>query len=677
MMKPKFLLIFILWPLFFQGQVQLDQIDFYQDIFDLKEAQVLSAKKDERFENIKKKKFEAVASSRISNIKDEALWLKLKLRPIKEEREVFYIYSNMPYFSLFQKTKGAWIETKNGLFEKARERENKRTKKFLPLKIEPGKENIIYLHLENSSFSKRAFKAGIASEKFYYQNLQKEADYNRPASIFSLVYFSGLLMVFIFITMMYLLVRESLYFYYMFYVFFQLLYALFSYSDHPLKFINLSWYFPKANIFLTEPIQFLFIGFYIFFIYKLLEMGKYRILGRVLKIFGKACFIYAGFSLVLFLFVNPDLRFFVFKINRAIVLPLNLILIIWILLKIKHRLINYFIIAHLFFFAGAVVSVFIYINDLYLIPENIFYFRNSPDIIFQAGLMGEVICFSFALSLRVRLIQKEKEFSTKAYIQQLEKNERIQQQMNEELDKKVNQKTEELLQVYLDMERQRENELKLQFSQKIKEMETMVLRSQMNPHFLFNSMNAIKHLIMTGRSNDAMFYLDDFSYLLRRVLQNSKRETISAEEELEVLQLYLSMEKVRLGEDFNYQIKVDNEEELSMYPIPGLLLQPVVENAIWHGLIPSSKKEKNLFINFEIQDTLVISIRDNGIGRQQSLERKNDPLELHQSMGMKIIHNRLELFNHAQDWKIHLRIKDLKEKGRPSGTLVTFTYLNN
>src|SRR5690606_5597585 len=143
-----------------------------------------------------------------------------------------------------------------------------------------------------------------------------------------------------------------------------------------------------------------------------------------------------------------------------------------------------------------------------------------------------------------------------------------------------------------------------------------------NPHFLFNSMNAIKHLIMTGRPNDAMDYLDDFSSLLRGVLQNSKRETITVEDELEILELYVSLEKGRLGEDLNYVIEVNDREALSQYPIPALLLQPFVENAIWHGLMPSDRKDKSLKINFEVNENLVITIQDNGIGRKKAAQIK-------------------------------------------------------
>lgn len=678
MRKMKLTFYFLLWPILFFGQIQLDEIDGFKSLIGVAGVQALYTDQKESFKDIQRKKF-----SENYNLADfpkdgKVLWLKFKLIKRDNLKQNYFLYSSMPYFSVFQKTDNHWNQTNNGYLAPLKDRGNTQAHRFLPLEIKSSGEKVIYVRLDSKNNSQAQGHVRIANETAYYQTLKNQTDYNQPTSVFSLIYFAGLSMVFIFIMMMYLLVREPLYFYYMLYVFFQILYSLFSYPDHPLHFINVSWYYPQLSAVLSEPLQFIFIGFYIFFIYNLLEINKESLLGRILRSFGWVCFAYAFVVLILYSLIgSPELHRSIFMVNRGIVLPLNLILIIWILIKIKHPLITYFLVAHLLFYIGAIIAVFVSVNDLFADPDSMFHFRNSPAIIFQAGLMGEVICFSFALSKRVQLIQKEKHHGFQAYIDQLEETERIQQQMNKELDRKVDEKTEELLGVYLTMERQRENELKMEFTQKLNEMETMALRSQMNPHFLFNSMNAIKHLIMTGRSNDAMYYLDNFSYLLRKVLQNSKRKTISVEEELEVLKLYLSMEKARLGEDFNFEISADDTEKLAMYNIPGLLLQPVVENAIWHGLIPSSKKEKKLWINFEIQDTLVISIRDNGIGRQKKDDNTREHLELHQSLGMKIIHNRIELFNHAHDLKMKLTIDDLQENGLPSGTLVTFTYLDN
>jgi sensor histidine kinase YesM len=242
--------------------------------------------------------------------------------------------------------------------------------------------------------------------------------------------------------------------------------------------------------------------------------------------------------------------------------------------------------------------------------------------------------------------------------------------MRVELDRKINQKTEELIQLYSKIEKQKAEQLKISFTQKLQEMEMLALRSQMNPHFLFNSLNSIKHLIMTSRNEDAISYLDDFSTLLRSILYNSNREIISVEEELEIIKLYLSLEKNRMGDTFNYTIDVSSIEELSQFNIPPLLLQPFVENAIWHGLRPSQSGQKLLKITFDTSDILKIIIEDNGIGRKaSSTENKT-----HKSMGMEITRERLALFNHSNETSIKLEIIDLESENKPLGTKVVLTY---
>ncbi len=670
-----FVILLLFCPIFLFGQIHLSRDMTLKELTQESGVRLLYTDKNKTFEEVKKIDFKSSYSSKDRATYEKVIWLKFSLMNTDNYNETYYIYSEMAYFSYYQKIEDKWRENNGGYLTPLKDRTERRTADFIPIQIKPYEETTIYVRIQEGRLSLSNQKTGIGTKAFFYETAYKQEEYNRPAAIFSLIYFAGLSMVFIFIGMMYVFNRETVYFYYMFYLFFQLLYSLIAYPEHPLEFINIARYYPEMSILLTETVQFIFIGFYVFFIYKLLDISKISVLGKIVRIFAWLCFLYA-IGVFIFYLNDIDLRAksLTFVISRIVVMPINLALIIWILFKVKHKLINYFVIAHLFFFVGALIAVYIAFTGLKTNPESIFYFENSADMVFQAGLLGEVICFSFALSLRVRLIQKERRDTVRAYIEQLKENEKIQQEMNEELDKKVNEKTEELLQVYLDIEKQRKLELQREFDQKLKEMETMALRSQMNPHFLFNSMNAIKHLIMKESLEDAMHYLDNFSILLRSVLQNSKYDAITVEEELEVLKLYLSMEKIRLGDEYSFEIKVEKNEELSMYAIPSLLLQPIVENAIWHGLIPSAKEKKELIISFEIQDTLVISIRDNGIGRSKSSEKESEDFEIHQSLGLKILRDRLALFNHFQETKIKMDIIDLEENNAPSGTLVTFTY---
>ncbi len=359
-----------------------------------------------------------------------------------------------------------------------------------------------------------------------------------------------------------------------------------------------------------------------------------------------------------------------FTIIRFIILPFNFILIFWIIYKVKHALLHYFIIGQSFFFIGAALSTYVAYTGLNTIPGHFFNFTQSLNIIFQLGLLAEVFCFSLALGKNVFILQEKKEKTTAELINQLRENQQLQENMNKELDDKVQKKTAELIQLYSKIELEREQKIKEDFTKRIRKTEMTALRSQMNPHFIFNSMNAIKNLIMTSENEKAMAYLDDFSSLLRGILQNSNREKITVEEELEILELYLSLEKSRMSSNFNYDIQVESKEALSQYQIPPLLLQPIVENAIWHGLQPSLKTTKKLTLIFDTTEYLKITIEDNGIGRKESGKKK----KLHNSMGTTILLDRLTLYNHLNDHNIKFKIEDIEEEHRILGTRITLTY---
>lgn len=510
------------------------------------------------------------------------------------------------------------------------------------------------------------------SGKIYSE--KNQAEYATQAYSIAFIYFYlvSIFTILVFATIFWLRLWKKLYLYYLGYLFFQLLYGFVVLQRTTAPVGNFFEYAPRLSQDLSEPIQFIFIGFYIFFILHLIRVESYdKLLAKILRYLGIACFIYAisRFTLSHF-FYDPELSGTVFAIVRLIILPINFILIFWVILKVKHPLLIYFIISQIFFFVGASLASYIGYYSIQENPISIFYFKEAPNIIFQIGLLAEVYCFSLALGQNVLLLQREKEKTNYELIDQFKENQLLQERMNRELDYKVEKKTEELIQLYRELELEREQKIKDAFSQKLKETEMIALRSQMNPHFIFNSLSAIKYLIMTQRDEDAILYLDDFSSLLRAILQNSNLKKISLEEELQILELYLSLEKKRMGNSFKYHIDLPPREKLSHYRIPPMLLQPIAENAIWHGLQPSLKAEKVLNISFDSSKSLKIIIEDNGIGRKESAKKE----KLHSSMGNTIVQDRLTLYNHLNDNSIFLKTTDLKDKDRVLGTRVTLTY---
>ncbi len=673
-----FIYFMLIFPVSAFSQLELGREKEAMPLVGSNQVKAIYSSQEEDFDAILKKDFHKPYDSSFVPTVEKDVWLKFTVLNADTLSTDYYVYAKDAYYTVYLQTDTAWQMQKNGYLMPLRERDNKKFTFFLPIQLKPFEPTEIYIRLQSGNYKRSFHKPMLCTKMFYYEVLYEELEYNQSGTTFTLIYLSGLIMISFFMLILFISLRKSMYVYYLFYLLFQILYALLIFARTPLKFMNIGLYFPVVGYAIEEGVQFLFVGFYILFILKLLEVKTYDLrLSRAMQWLAWLCFAYAGFSIgYKSLFPDPDAIVWVFRVARLIILPINLLLICWIVVKVKHPLIAYFIVGNVFFFAGSVLSVYVSFMGINHNPDSIFYFGNSLNTIFQMGLLGEVLCFSFAIAHHVRLIQAENKKSAEAYIRQLQENHRIQENMNKELDQKVTEKADELIRVYSDIEKQREKEIKFEFTQKLKGMEMLALRAQMNPHFLFNSMNAIKHLIMTGRAEDATHYLDDFSSLLRGVLQNSKRETITVEDELEILELYLSLEKGRLGEGLNYSISVTDKEALSQYPIPALLLQPFVENAIWHGLMPSVKKDKSLEIDFAIGENLIITIQDNGIGRKMAAKAMNARLDTHKSFGIRITQERLALFNHLHGLKITLQVMDLQEGDSAAGTLVTFTYSN-
>ncbi|WP_170864574.1 tetratricopeptide repeat-containing sensor histidine kinase [Aquimarina spongiae] len=195
------------------------------------------------------------------------------------------------------------------------------------------------------------------------------------------------------------------------------------------------------------------------------------------------------------------------------------------------------------------------------------------------------------------------------------------------------------------------------------------LRSQMNPHFIFNALNSVNTFIATSDERTANRYLTDFSLLMRAVLENSEEDFIPLEKEIELLRLYVQLEHFRFQDKFEYQVEVDPAIDVAEYMIPPMLLQPYVENAVWHGLRYKSEKG-TLSIRFDKIDegSIKIVIEDDGIGRKQSKALKTNNQKLQKSRGMGNIKKRIEILNEMYKDKVDVFISDLN--GNEEGTRV-------
>lgn len=213
------------------------------------------------------------------------------------------------------------------------------------------------------------------------------------------------------------------------------------------------------------------------------------------------------------------------------------------------------------------------------------------------------------------------------------------------------------------------------YEKELAQAEMLATRLQMNPHFLFNCLNSIKYLIQVNQHKEAVKYLVTFSRFVRIILETSKKHAIPLDEELSLIRYYLILEASRFDDRFSFNIITDPNDQLDDILLPPLLLQPFVENAIWHGLLPSEKEDKTLdIIVSRHQYTVDIFINDNGIGRQKAKENTHKP---HTSMGTQITMDRIHLFNDNYPAFISCEIIDrTSEDGIPNGTSVSIKIIN-
>jgi sensor histidine kinase YesM len=196
------------------------------------------------------------------------------------------------------------------------------------------------------------------------------------------------------------------------------------------------------------------------------------------------------------------------------------------------------------------------------------------------------------------------------------------------------------------------------------------LQSQMNPHFIFNALNAIDNLIQTNQKEKATTYLARFAKLIRNVLDSSKNDVVAFQKDYETLQLYLQLEQFRCNNKFNYELIADDELLNSDVRVPPLLVQPFVENAIHHGLLNKQYGERTLKISAILEAEYVIyRVWDNGVGRSKARQLKDINKPGQQSYGIDITSERIRLYNQTMD-NSDVTITDLFENNEASGTKV-------
>ena len=329
------------------------------------------------------------------------------------------------------------------------------------------------------------------------------------------------------------------------------------------------------------------------------------------------------------------------------------------LFKLKMPLKEYIIVGSFVLYISSLLAYYWHYFDLTSLESNLDF------SVFYTGILIENIVFSLGLGQKQKLILKEKNESQEKLINQLQENEKLRNTVQKQLKKEV-----VLLNQQVEIDKH--EKVKVEYAKELAELKITSLRSQMNPHFIFNSLNAIKLYIIDNKKENAVYYLNKFSKLIRKILAATREKEITFSEEIETIKLYIDIENIRFNNEIDLEFTLAKNVSLDTIKIPSLILQPFVENAIWHGLsLKKEHKKLSIDIRKKGETHIEISIEDNGIGRDKSALIKQKKLYKKDSVGINLTKERLSNFEKDYKNNYTLKFEDLyDENKKASGTKV-------
>lgn len=435
-----------------------------------------------------------------------------------------------------------------------------------------------------------------------------------------------------------------MYIYYTLFLFFILIYCL----THLVAFPGInSWILNllRGNSALTESMVLTSFAFYLLFAIQLLEITKQnKKLANFLYSIAISSFGYSLLYLLTFDYIS-SLEPYLFTIIRLILFPISVYTIIWVYRGIYSPVKSYFIIGSIAYLLGSILATLRYME----VPLNFQLIGNlTSTAYFEIGILLQALFFAMALGQRIVLLNDEKLASDRALIEQLKQNQRISLETNKALEVEVQQRVSELIEVKEVLQEQEKRRLEVEYRNNLMHSEIRAKQAQVNPHFIYNSMNALKYMIQKNHTKEAVAYLVRFSRMVRALLEEIDDDTIPLTKEVEYIRNYLELEKERFN-GFNYSIEIEKGLLIDTIPIPPLLLHPIVEHVIWQYL---NNDEYNLnkmriLINKKLNN-IVISIFNDGV-----IISKNSKVK--ESDGLSLAKERIELFN-KQSSKFHLAL---------------------
>ncbi|MCI2229369.1 histidine kinase [Polaribacter sp. MSW13] len=354
---------------------------------------------------------------------------------------------------------------------------------------------------------------------------------------------------------------------------------------------------------------------------------------------------------VIFLENTYTERFFIYFYT-----PISLSVVsafLYVIYMFKNPLNKIYVIGLTTYLTFSLLSLYFSINRGSFIEEYML-----PIHIFMVGISLEALIFSVGLGYKYHIYRQERDNYNRQLINELQKNEQLKDQLNQKLSEKV--KDHKLA------------EIEALYENQINELKLTSLLSQMNPHFIFNALNSIKLYIINNESKIAAHYLNKFSKLIRKILEASTSKEVSLQEELETMDLYMTIENIRFSNEIDFNISVDENINLTAIKVPPLMLQPFLENALWHGL-SSKKSDKKIMLSINKKDKthIQITIEDNGIGRERSAKIKLEKSIKRKSIGISLTKDRLTNFVTTLKNDFSITYEDLFDKNKKAiGTKV-------
>nr|WP_295869073.1 histidine kinase [uncultured Chitinophaga sp.] len=538
--------------------------------------------------------------------------------------------------------------------------------------VPPGQVRTFYLHIINKSYNENPLMPALFSEQAFARFHNKEQDsYRKEAVIIQVLL--GMLLVFFSISIIsYIQLPDRSYIYFAIYILGLILFFALRLESKPYQ-LSFFHRWPMLKYYWDIPgLLFCFYLMYLMFGNTFLNLKeRYPFMEQV---FTWVSTVVGGLIIVcIYCILMEQYHLPVIIYSYVYFCTLVPFLVVFVALAKRsrhHPLVRFFLYGSVCLYLACLGSFLMHIRPLGLLSA--LGELAAPSMLLIGGVLLQAMFFLAGLSYRNKLVHLERTRTQELLIKQLNKNKELQRKLNEQLEELVKEQTTEILRKKQELEEQRKIQLETEYDKKLTEIELKAIRAQINPHFIFNCLNSIQLFVMQRDYEYAQKYLSDFSYLIRKTLDFSRRNFITLADEITYLNTYLGLEKMRFENRMEYEIVVDPEIATAELEIPAMLLQPYVENAVKHGMTNPQQPIGQLSIRFTqvAADMLECVIADNGIGIARSRSLRTLPKH-HQSSGMEISQNRAELLNKMYNTEIHIEIIDLSARNEAeSGTVV-------